>query len=168
MVERYNSQTVYIIEAEVDESNTGNVVDLYYTPDGTLLRTIENGAEPYYRPIILSDSVTNYLAENYPAGTIVDIATDADVTEVDIMDGTTLRKIYFDGKSNWLMTASRITENELPEVIIETIATSQYATWDVVRVELIENPDGEYYQITLAGEENQVVMKIDADGRILQ
>jgi uncharacterized membrane protein YkoI len=168
MVERYNSQTVYIIEAEVDESNTGNVVDLYYTPDGTLLRTIENGAEPYYRPIILSDSVTNYLAENYPAGTIVDIATDADVTEVDIMDGTTLRKIYFDGKSNWLMTASRITENELPEVVIETIATSQYATWDVVQVELIENPDGEYYQITLAGEENQVVMKIDADGRILQ
>ena len=168
MVERYNSQTVYIIEAEVDESNTGNIVDLYYTPDGILLRTIENGGEPYYRPIILADNVTTYIAENYPAGTIVDIEADASITEVDVIEGTTLYKVLFDSKNNWVMTASRISESDLPDVVMETIAASQYATWEIEQAELIENPDGEYYQITLVGEGNQVVMKIDEDGRILQ
>ena len=56
----------------------------------------------------------------------------------------------------------------MPEIVIETIAASQYATWEIVEAEVIENPDGEYYQITLAGEGEQVVMKINIEGRILQ
>ena len=133
-----------------------------------MLRTIENGGEPYYRPIILADNVTTYIAENYPAGTIVDIEADASITEVDVIEGTTLYKVLFDSKNNWVMTASRISESDLPDVVMETIAASQYATWEIEQAELIENPDGEYYQITLVGEGNQVVMKIDEDGRILQ
>lgn len=168
MVERYNCQTVYMIEAEIDESNTGNVVALYYTPDGILLRTVANGIEPYYRPIILSDSVTNYITANYPAATIADIASSSGITEVDVMDGTTLRKIFFDNKDNWLMTSTVVAVSDLPEVVNETIAASQYATWEIVLAEMIENPDGTYYQITLAGDDSQTVMKIEANGRILQ
>jgi hypothetical protein len=66
------------------------------------------------------------------------------------------------------MTASRIASTDLPEIVIETIAASQYAAWEIIEAETIENPDGEYYQVTLAGEGEQVVMKINIEGRILQ
>ncbi len=168
MIERYDSEVVYAIEAETDNINTADDVVLHYTPDGILIRSILNGAEPDYRPIILGEQITNYISTNYPAATTIDIAAATDITEVDIMDDTTLRKIYFDGKEAWLMTASRITVAELPEIVIETIAASQYATWEIVEAEVIENPDGEYYQVTLAGEGEQVVMKINIEGRILQ
>ena len=168
MVERYNSEVVYVLEAESDGPETAGEVDLYYTADGILIRSIVNGAEPDYRPIILGEQITNYISTNYPAATTIDIAAATDITEVDIMDDTTLRKIYFDGKEAWLMTASRITVAELPEIVIETIAASQYAAWEIIEAETIENPDGEYYQITLAGEGEQVVMKINIEGRILQ
>ena len=168
MIERYDSEVVYAIEAETDNINTADDVVLHYTPDGILIRSILNGAEPDYRPIILGEQITNYISTNYPAATTIDIAAATDITEVDIMDDTTLRKIYFDGKEAWLMTASRITVAELPEIVIETIAASQYAAWEIIEAETIENPDGEYYQITLAGEGEQVVMKINIEGRILQ
>lgn len=167
MVERYNSEDVYVVEAEMDEGNEANDVDLYYTADGTLIRAIMNGAAPDFRPIILGDTVTAYLAENYPSATIIDVSSSTDITEVDVMDGVTLRKIYFDSKNEWLMTASRITVAELPEIVMQTIAASQYAAWEIEQAEYIANPDGDYYQVTLestTGE--QVVMKISDEGRI--
>ena len=66
------------------------------------------------------------------------------------------------------MTESRISAEELPEIVMQTIADSQYAAWEVIDAELVENPDGEYYQVTLAGEGEQVVMKVNIEGRILQ
>ena len=168
MVERYDSEVVYAIEAEIDNINTANEVILYYTPEGILIRSVLNGAEPDYRPIILGEQITNYISTHYPSATTIDIAAATDITEVDIMDNTTLRKIYFDNKQEWLMTASRIASTDLPDIVIETIAASQYATWEIVEAEAIENPDGEYYQVTLAGEGEQVVMKINIEGRILQ
>lgn len=65
------------------------------------------------------------------------------------------------------MTASRITVAELPEIVMQTIAASQYAAWEIEQAEYIANPDGDYYQVTLestTGE--QVVMKISDEGRI--
>lgn len=168
MIERYDSEVVYAIEAEIDNIDTANDVVLYYTPDGILIRSILNGIEPDYRPIILGEQTTNYISTNYPAATIIDIAAANDITEVDVMDGTTLRKIYFDGKQEWLMTESRISAEELPEIVMQTIADSQYAAWEIIDAELVENPDGEYYQVTLAGESEQVVMKVNIEGRILQ
>jgi hypothetical protein len=168
MIERYDSNVVYAIEAEIDNINTANEVILYYTPGGILIRSVLNGAEPDYRPIILGEQITNYISTHYPSATAIDIAAATDITEVDIMDNTTLRKIYFDSKQEWLMTASRIASTDLPEIVIETIAASQYAAWEIVEAEAIENPDGEYYQVTLAGEGEQVVMKVNIEGRILQ
>ena len=167
LVERYNSADVYVIEAESDEGNEANDVDLYYTADGTLIRSISNGAAPDYRPIILGDAVTSYLSENYPSASIIDVASSTGITEVYVMDGTTLRKIYFDANAGWLMTASNVSVAELPEIVMQTIAASQYATWAIVGAEYVENPDGDYYQVTLestTGE--QVVMKISDEGRI--
>lgn len=168
MVERYNSEVVYVLEAESDGPNSDNEVDLYYTSDGILIRSIVNGTEPNYKPIILGESITTYLTENYPAAVIVDIASSTGITEVDIMDGTTLREIYFDGKEAWLMTESRITVAELPEIVIETIAASQYAAWEITQAEYVENPNGAYYQVILTGEGGQETMKINIEGRILQ
>ena len=84
------------------------------------------------------------------------------------MDGTTLREIYFDGKEAWLMTESRITVAELPEIVIETIAASQYAAWEITQAEYVENPNGAYYQVILTSEGGQETMKINIEGRILQ
>lgn len=168
MVERYNSEVVYVLEAESDGPETAGEVDLYYTADGILIRSIVNGAEPNYKPIILGEGITTYLTENYPTAVVIDIESSTGITEVDVMDDTTLRKIYFDGKEAWLMTASRITVAELPEIVIETIAASQYAAWEITQAEYVENPNGAYYQVTLASEGAQEVMKINIEGRILQ
>lgn len=168
MVERYNSEVVYVLEAESDGPETAGEVDLYYTADGILIRSIVNGAEPNYKPIILGESITTYLTENYPTAVVIDIESSTGITEVDVMDDTTLRKIYFDSKQAWLMTESRISVAELPEIVMETIAASQYAAWEITQAEYVENPNGAYYQVTLASEGAQEVMKINIEGRILQ
>ena len=94
MIERYNSEVVYAIEAETDNINTADDVVLHYTPDGILIRSILNGSEPDYRPIILGEQITNYISTNYPAATTIDIAAATDINEVDIMDTLDLANDY--------------------------------------------------------------------------
>lgn len=167
MVERYNSQAVYVIEVDNDQAAEDAEIDLYYTPDGTLIKSEEAGSSLDYRPVVLAEATKSYLSQNYPEATIINLSSQIGLTEVDILDGQTFRALFFSKTGEWTLTESHITVAELPDSVMQTIAQSQYAAWEIQQVEMIQTADQLYYQIVLADNTNQTTLKILADGQIL-
>ena len=48
---------------------------------------------------------------------------------------------WFDTNAKWVMTETDITPQMLPEEVTKAIQTSEYATWRIDDVDLIERPD---------------------------
>lgn len=167
MIERKDAETVYVLE--VEQGN--NDVDLYYSPDGILVKTVvDTDADDDYEGFIPSQpssSVDAYLKEHYPAARIVDIDRENGMTEVEILDGMVYRELLFDNGGAWVQTKTELRASALPEVVAATIRASQYASYRIDDVDFIQTPAGEWYLVELESGNREVKLRIDAAGTIL-
>lgn len=167
MIERKDAETVYVLE--VEQGN--NDVDLYYSPDGILVKTVvDTDADDGYEGFIPSQpssSVDAYLKEHYPAARIVDIDRENGMTEVEILDGMVYRELLFDNGGAWVQTKTELRTSALPEVVAATIRASQYASYRIDDVDFIQTPAGEWYLVELESGNREVKLRIDAAGTIL-
>ena len=165
MVERESAATLYVIEVEKQDSSEIEVA-LYYTEDGTLVKSELNGSGDGYMPIAPVSGIDTYIAANYPNAVILDYNRKGSFTEVDIMDGGILRKLYFDAKGDWLRTTTEISPANLPEAVLDAIGASQYELWDINEASLVVTPNNEYYFVELELGEQEVDLRITPAGVI--
>lgn len=165
-VEREATATLYIIEAEARDSDETEI-DLYYTEDGTLVKSIVDGSGEGYMPIAPAGSINSYIAENYPDAIILDYDREGSFTEVDILDAGIVRELYFDAKGDWLRTTTDILPAALPQAVLEAIAASDYQLWQIDEAELVVTPREEYYTVELESGDQEVNLRITPEGEIL-
>ena len=90
MLERVEMETMYVIEVEKSKQE----FDLFYAEDGTLIKAVEDiDNNDYYQPNTVPEVLKNFINNNYPQATIVDIEIEKGITEIDILQIT--KQKYF-------------------------------------------------------------------------
>lgn len=114
----------------------------------------------------LDPVVVEKIESLYPASRVVDVDYYQNYTEVDIMDGTTPREVYFDLQGAWIRTETDVRISDLPKVVTDAIASSQYASLRLDDADYVQTPEGDYYLVELDSNPD-VYLSITADGTIL-
>lgn len=166
MVEKNSTETVYIIEAE----NLKQEVDLYYSTDGILIKTLlDSDGDEGYVPQPSSSEIETFIKEKYPQSRIIEIEYEHSVIEVDIIHDNRSKDVYFDLNKKWLYTSWDILISELPAAVTSSIAQNPlYTGYYIDEVDFVETPQGSYYLVELEKGNSEIKIKIDALGTILK
>lgn len=160
---------IYVIEAE----QAGSEVDLYYSPDGVLVKTMADAGPNYdYGDFIPSkpvSGVNEYIAAHYPGARIVDVDRESEGTEVEIRHEGREKSVLFNGAGAWVKTTCEVRRNELPAAVTQAVAASPYAAWKFDGADFVQSPDGEWYELELEQErpEREIRLRVAADGAVL-
>lgn len=172
-LERSGVETVYVIEVEKHENGAETEIDLYYSPDGVLVKTVVDADDDDDYgdciPPMIESAIEAFIESRYPGARILEIEReDKNMTEVDILDGRTKHELLFDASLNWVRTETEIRRSDIPAAVKAAIAAlPQYAGYEIDDADYIETPDGAYYLIELESGKSEVKLRIDAEGNIL-
>lgn len=168
-LEREGMETLYVIEVEGRDANGREQdVDLYYAPDGVLVKTVVDAESGYdyadFIPEALVGSVQSFVEQRYPNARILEISGGRGLTEIDILDGTTLRELYFEAGGAWVRTETELRLEELPQAVRQAFASSEYARYGIEDAEYIETPEGNYYRLETEVNDRDIYLDFTADG----
>ena len=169
-LEREGVETVYVIEAEKKENGRETEVDLYYSPDGVLVKKITDAAPDYdygdYIPSKPTGGIDNYISTNYPNARVTDIDHEHGMTEVEILDGRTPRELLFDNTGAWVYTKTEVYGYEVPEAVKSALAASEYANYFIDDIDHYKTAEGEFYRYDLESVNGDVKVDITPDGTL--
>lgn len=159
---------IYVIEVK----QAGQEMDLYYSPDGVLVKTLADAGPDYdYGEFIPSQPVTGvdeYLAANYPDARVIDVDTEYEGTEVEILDGGVTRELLFDRNGAWQYTKTEVRRTALPAAVTAAWAASEYSEANGYRLDDADYyetaADGNYYRLELESRNGDVKLMITPDG----
>lgn len=164
IIERLGMDSVYVLEVEQGKDE----YDLYYSPDGTLLKAVadshDNDDNGKYLPSTLSDRAKTYIAANYTEAKILEIEQERDMIEVDILDGATHRELLFDANGEWVRTETEIKRTAVPQNIMDALSASAYASYKIDDVSYYETPQRNYYRFELESASQDVELNITLEG----
>jgi len=170
MLEYPDRETVYILEVEQGNAEC----DLYFTVDGVMVKAlaagIGNGSGnngETHQPSGLLSAIKDFIAEKYPQARIVDVDTERNSIEVDIVDGRTPREAVFSPTGEWTYTETKVRQADLPQAVLDTVRASQYGSWRIDDIDHYAAPTGEYYRLELESGDREMHLKIAADGSTL-
>lgn len=168
LLSRRGLETVYSIEVERGESE----YELLYAEDGILLSALpdtDGGDHADMLPSNLPQGVQSYLSQHYPDARVVDTEFERGVYEVEIVDGRTVRELLFDADGNWLETRTEVRVSSLPAAVLDAVRTSEYGSWQIEDADLVQTPDGEWYEVELEEPrtDREARLRVRADGTIL-
>jgi hypothetical protein len=163
---RADMETIYVLE--IWQGRTEQ--DLCYTPDGLLVTTIPYGyGDPTpWVPRAMPDAVRSYLGTNYAGYSTIQIVAEGGSTTALINYEGRVRSVLFDGSYAWKGTVWSITESEVPTAVTSALAASQYASYIVQGIEQEQLPTGEYYLYELTNGNQNVVVRFNPEGNIIQ
>lgn len=168
-LEREGLETLYVIEVEGrDADGREQDVDLYYAPDGVLVKTVVDAESGYdyadFIPEVLVGAVQSFVEQRYPQARILEIGGERGLTEIDILDGTTLRELYFEADGTWVRTETELRPEELPQAVRQAFASSEYVRYGIEDAEYIETPDKNYYRLETEVNDRDIYLDFMADG----
>ena len=170
-LEREGVETVYVIEVENKAGGIETEVDLYYSPDGVLIKTVIDSGKDYdyhdYIPSTAPGSIAELIEQKYPGARIVDIERENGMIEVEIIDGNRKKDVYFNIANEWVKTEWEVRVSELPAAVTTAIANSQYASYRIDDADYVQTPAVEYYLIELEKGNSEVKLRITETGTIL-
>ena len=169
-LERAGLTDIYVIEVEGSGNNSKTVAALYYTPNGSLFKTVFNPA-PDYRytellPAPLPAQVSAYIQAEYPAAQLINSFFGDNLARVEILDEGVLRTLWFDGNNNWLYTVTQIEQEDLPETVQTAFQESAYAAYTIQDAFYYNTPSGNYYRLALQSGTQTVEVDITPDGEL--
>lgn len=167
-------ETVYVLSAVSYADGVKSVVDLYYTADGLLIKSIVvseyAGGRDYgkWLPKQVPEKIAEYIALNYPDARCLDTDVDRDGTRVEILDGRTVRKLLFDVDGNWVWTKTSLHYDQIPEEILDSFRSSDYSSYILKgAVEFRTAANGTYYRFELKSRRgDRIEIFIYEDGTI--
>lgn len=159
---------IYVVEAE----QSGQEVDLYYSPDGVLVKTLADAGPNYdygeFIPSTPAAGIDEYLAAHFPGARVVDVDVEYGGTEVEIIDGGVARELYFNGTGAWMYTKTEVRRSALPAAVTTAWAASEYAETQGYRLDDADYfetaSEGNYYRLELESRNGDVKLKITSDG----
>lgn len=165
MLERKDSETLYIIEIESGDQE----VDLYYSADGILIKSVidDDSDHENILPGTLPEIVTTFLQQHYPNARIVESETEKGNLEVDIIHENRSKEVVFDSKYQWLYTTYEVLYSEVPQKVKDTLRASEYKDYQIDDIDFYETPATSYYRFELESGDKEVKMDIDVNGKIL-
>lgn len=165
---REDMEPLYVVEVEQGETEA----ELVYTADGVPVRTTVDTDEDDDRGELLPErfpaAMQDYLDANYPQARLIDVDREREGYEVDILDGSTPRELYFDAQGAWLRTETEVREGDLPEPVIAAWQASEYAGWELDDATLVEEPGGDWYKLELEDErtDREAMLRVRPDGTV--
>lgn len=168
LLSRRGLETVYSLEVERGESE----YELLYAEDGILLSALpdtDGGDHADMLPSNLPQTVQSYLSQHYPDARVVDTEFERGVYEVEIVDDRTVRELSFDADGNWLETRTEVRVSSLPAAVLDAVRASEYGSWQIEDADLVQTPDGEWYEVELEEPrtDRETRIRVCADGTIL-
>ena len=169
---REGVETVYVIEAEGMQNGVKTEIDLYYSEDGVLVKSVidADDADDYsdFIPAPSAGSIEESIAEKYPRARIVDIDSENGMTEVEILDGRVCRELLFNTSNEWVHTKTEITLADVPTQVMEAFKASSYANYYIDDIDYYETPTENYYRFDLKSAAGDVKINIGADGKMTE
>ena len=171
MLRRGGVETIYIIEVEgTTADGVHQEVDLYFSEDGVLVKTVVDAEEDYdyndFIPDTPSGSIQEYIATHYPDARIVEIDIEHGMTEVEIIDGRVCRELFFDSSQNWMLTRTELRHSQVPEDILGYLRSSEYGSYRMDDVDFYQTPEGEFYRFELEYRDDDIEVDVYADGTV--
>lgn len=167
-IERAGMADIYVVKAEGSGNNKNTTAALYYTADGSPVKTVFNPA-PNYRyedllPVPLPAPVSAFIQSEYPAAQLINSYFGDNLTRVEIMDSGVLRTLWFNGSNQWLYTVTQIVQENLPEAVQTAFEQSEYAAYTVLDAFYYDTPAGSYYRLALQSGSQSVEVDITPEG----
>lgn len=169
MLHREGVETIYVIEVEgTSAEGLSQEVDLYFSEDGVLVKTVID-ADPNYDysdfiPDAASGSIEEFMSRNYPDARIVEVDIEGGLTEIEIIDGRVCRDLLFDASENWVYTRTEVRRSDVPEVVMSALESSEYGGYWIDEVDFYESPDKDFYRFELENHDDDVKVDVASDG----
>ncbi len=154
--------TIYVVELE----NGNQDVNLYYAPDGTIIKTVPGGSglPDNFLPVETPTAIVDFINQKYPGAVIIEVDFDITDYEVDIVHDNIYKDVYFKPNNDWLYTEWELRASELPINIMDVIQSTGYGEYQIDEITYIEQPNNSGYRIELEKGEKEVEMFITSDG----
>ena len=176
VLRRGGVETIYIIEVEgTTADGVRQEVDLYFTEDGVLVKTVVDAEDDYdygdYIPDSPSGSIWDFIKTHYPDARIVDIDIEDGMTEVEIVDVDengckVCRELFFDSSQNWMFTRTELHPGQVPDDIMGYLRASEYSDYRIDDVDFYETPESEFYRFELEYRDDDIKVDVYADGTV--
>lgn len=170
-------EKIYVIEVKHTLSQVE--IDLYYSADGVLIKTLqESGADYDYSDYIptldgalagANEAWQQYVAANHPDARITGIDYEMGEIEVEIIDANRIpRELTFNASGTWLRTKTEIYDiSQVPAAVREAFESSQYSKFHVDDIDHYQtSADGEYYLFDLESAQGDVKVRITPTGTL--
>ena len=142
---------------------------LHYSENGDLINEVPDGNQNRpIQPTPSPDAITNLIQERYPNATILEIDTDNQYTEVDILDNRIHKEVIFDAQEQWLYTEWEIRQTEVPAIVMNAFSASEYASYRIDDIHCVERIDGLYYAFDLELGDRDYIATFDAEGNLIK
>ena len=160
-IERPDAANIYIIEVERGETD----VELHYTVDGILTKeVVDTDGNNLHLPTAISQALKNLVQELYPGATILEVDNEGPATEIDILHEGIHKEVLVNAGGQWAQTEWEIRTNQVPQAVMAALQASAYADYRIDDVDIIETPDGLFYEFELEQGNQEVKVRFSADG----
>ena len=165
LLEQSGRGNIYVLDAESGEQE----MTLHYSENGDLINEVPDGNQNRpIQPTPSPDAITNLIQERYPNATILEIDTDNQYTEVDILDNRIHKEVIFDAQEQWLYTEWEIRQTEVPAIVMNAFNASEYASYRIDDIHCVERTDGIYYAFDLELGDRDYIATFDAEGNLIK
>lgn len=160
-IERLDSEVVYLLEVESGKQE----YDLYFAPDGTLLKVAQEEGNTGHQPLSISQKVMDKIRELYPGTTtFLEFEREGGYLEVEIRDGKRVKEVYFDNTETWAFSQWEIHRSEVPEVVMNALNASEYGKYKMDDVHMFHTIDGLFYLFEMEKGKKEYYCMFSADG----
>lgn len=161
---------VYVIEVK----QNGREMDLYYAPDGALVKTLADSGDDYdygdFIPSQLPAGIEEYIRTHHASARVIDVDAEYEGTEVELLDEGVKRDLFFDRSGTWQYTKTEVRRSELPAAVTNAWAASEYAEAQGYRFDEADYfetaSDGVFYRLELESRNGDVKLKITPKGEV--
>ena len=171
MLVRNGVELIYIIEVEgTNADGVKQEVDLYYSEDGVLVKTVVDADKDYdydgYIPDNPAQGIFEFIETYYPEARIVEIDIEHGMTEVEIIDGRVCRELLFDSSESWLYTKTEYRVGDVPAEIMAALEASEYGEYWIDDVDYYVTPKEEFFRFDLEYRDNDIEVDVLSDGTV--
>lgn len=112
--------------------------------------------------------VVEALMIRYPAAKVLDVDYDYGMAEIDILDNNKRREVWFSIDGTWQRTTTDLAPTDLPTVVRQAWEGSEFGSYRIEELDLIETPDESFYlfELVLKGKP-ETHLKITVEGVII-
>lgn len=162
-VEREGMQPVYVVEVEKE----GQDVDLYYTANGMLVKTVKDGNRGHNDDFMpLAPAVRENIMRKYPDASVIEMTDKRGKRYVDILDNGRVKEVVFDN-DNWVSTSWKVDKADVPSAVMTALRGADYRNYTIDDITFYESADHSYYQINMNEGSKEKRVNIDSSGKIV-